>query len=267
MPRVHRVGDYDTGADRAVTGSPNVFANGGPTLGGDIAAVLDLEDTVGISDDVARRVLESRAALIQQGLNPDEFDHLEYGDGGTGGVSPSGGFGPQAAPGSSAASGGAGATNAPPVGGQSETQGADAGAGASRIAGGCSGQFVNFLGHVDSNITSETCQKLNELGRLAGVRLDITSAYRSPEYNRRVGGARNSQHVQGKACDILWPTADRAGRIRFLELAIQAGFNGIGTYDNFIHVDTRGYKATWGGGGGGPFSQYVPALRAGGWSV
>lgn len=265
MPRVHRVGDYDTGADRAVTGSPNVFANGGPTLGGDIAGVLGLEDTVGISDAVARRVLESRAALLAQGLNPDEFDYLEYGDGGTGGVSPSGGFGPQAAPGSSAGSGGAAGTSAPPLTQQGESS--NSGAGSSPIGSGCSGQYVNFLSHTDSRITTETCQKLNELGRLAGVRLDITSAYRSPEYNRSVGGATGSLHVQGKAIDIVWPTSDRAGRIRFLELAAQVGFNGIGTYDSFIHVDTRGYKATWGGGGGGPYAQYVPSLRRGGWTV
>ena len=265
MPRIHRVGDYDSGKDRAVTGSPNVFANGGPTLGGDVASILGLEDTVGISDAVARRVLESRAALIAQGLDPDEYDHLEYGDGAAGGVSPSGGFGPQAAPGSSAASGGAGATNSPPV--NTQTSGADDTAGGTAPGNKCSGQYVNFLGHVNASITLDTCSKLNELGRLAGMQLDITSAYRSPTYNRKVGGARKSQHVKGKAVDILWPTSDRAGRIRFLELAIQAGFNGIGTYDNFIHVDTRPEKASWGGGGGGPFSQYAPSLRRGGWIV
>ena len=191
MPRVHRVGDYDTGADRAVTGSPNVFANGGPTLGGDLAGIVGIEDSVGISDAVARRVLESRAALIQQGLDPDEFDHLEYGDGGAGGVSPSGGFGPQAAPRSSAASGGAQGTSSPPV--NSQTEGAETPSSQPRT-GGCSGQYVNFLSHVDSSITSDTCSKLNELGRKAGMVLDISSAYRSPEYNSKVGGTSLGHH-------------------------------------------------------------------------
>lgn len=263
MPRVHRVGDYDSGADRAVTGSPNVFANGGPTLGGVVADILGLEDTVGIDDDVARRVLESRAALIAQGLNPDEFDHLEYGDGGAGGVSPSGGFGPQAAPGSDAASGGRAGTSSPPVGG--ETAGQDPVGSTQR--GGCSGQFVRPRSHVNMNITPDTCAKLNELGRRAGMILEITSAYRSPEYNASVGGARNSQHVQGRAVDIIWPTSSTEGRQRFLQLAIDVGFNGIGTYNSFIHVDTRGYKATWGGGGGAPFSQYAGILRRNGWQA
>ena len=35
----------------------------------------------------------------------------------------------------------------------------------------------------------------------------VTSTYRSPERNRRVGGARNSYHLRGRAIDI----ARRAG--------------------------------------------------------
>jgi zinc D-Ala-D-Ala carboxypeptidase len=33
----------------------------------------------------------------------------------------------------------------------------------------------------------------------------ITSGYRSPEVNRRVGGSRNSQHIAGQAADIRVP--------------------------------------------------------------
>lgn len=34
----------------------------------------------------------------------------------------------------------------------------------------------------------------------------VTSGYRSPEVNQRVGGARKSQHIRGEAADIVLPT-------------------------------------------------------------
>ena len=39
MPKVHRIGDLDSSGDSATAGSDDVFANGGPTLGGAIIAV------------------------------------------------------------------------------------------------------------------------------------------------------------------------------------------------------------------------------------
>ena len=41
-----------------------------------------------------------------------------------------------------------------------------------------------------------------------GVPFTITSGYRCPRLNKAVGGAANSYHMQGKACDIVFPTRD-----------------------------------------------------------
>jgi len=74
------------------------------------------------------------------------------------------------------------------------------------------------------------------------VPLRVHSAYRTWDYNRRIHGSPNSQHVQGRALDIspveagllddlFAVTLDRAKAV----LAIR----GIGRYDTFVHFDTR----------------------------
>jgi len=75
--------------------------------------------------------------------------------------------------------------------------------------------------------------------------IHVLSAYRSPAYNKKVGGAPRSQHMLGKAFDI------RVGQSGMLwddlEVAAKAvGFTGIGRYDGkgFMHVDT-GPERRW----------------------
>lgn len=76
----------------------------------------------------------------------------------------------------------------------------------------------------------------------------INSAYRSPSYNKSVGGAKNSQHLTGNATDITIKgyTPDQVadiieGLIRID--AIEEG--GVGRYNTFTHYDRRGNKARW----------------------
>ena len=78
MPKVHRVGDFDSNKDVASTGSDNVFANGGPTLGGIISEVFDTNNIVGITDEAARHILSDKADEISRGeIDPDMNEPLE----------------------------------------------------------------------------------------------------------------------------------------------------------------------------------------------
>lgn len=70
----------------------------------------------------------------------------------------------------------------------------------------------------------------------------INSGYRCAAHNKNVGGAFYSQHVLGKAADIV------VKGIKPLEVAQYCesiGVKGIGLYDTFVHVDTRTKKSFW----------------------
>ena len=49
-----------------------------------------------------------------------------------------------------------------------------------------------------------TIEQLDELRRLYGKPIIITSGYRCPELNKAVGGKPNSQHVKGQAADLKY---------------------------------------------------------------
>jgi hypothetical protein len=68
----------------------------------------------------------------------------------------------------------------------------------------------------------------------------ITSGYRSPEHNRRVGGAPKSMHVQGKAADIDMSGMSEQQRAALVEALRAQGVTRFGTYSsspNMLHVD------------------------------
>lgn len=74
----------------------------------------------------------------------------------------------------------------------------------------------------------------------------INSGYRCPKHNAAVGGAAKSRHMAGDAADFWIGGEDPAAVFDFAsELIGSAG--GVGKYDTFTHIDTRGYRARWGG--------------------
>lgn len=86
----------------------------------------------------------------------------------------------------------------------------------------------------------EHVEKLQKLREDLGAPIKITSAYRCAKHNAAVGGSTHSQHKLGTATDI---------QVRGMEpTAVQDAcehFDGLGRYDSFTHVDSRGSKARW----------------------
>ncbi len=93
-------------------------------------------------------------------------------------------------------------------------------------------------------IDDDAMNKLQALRDMLGKPLIITSAYRSPEHNRAVGGAKASKHMEAIAFDVRMDNHDP----HVFEVAARAvGFTGFGYYpkSGFMHIDT-GPARSWG---------------------
>jgi lysozyme len=86
-----------------------------------------------------------------------------------------------------------------------------------------------------TGIQDNTLRVVNRLAEQIGRPLTIISGFRSQQYNAQVGGANNSYHVRGQACDIS--TANVSGD-QIVSVARSLNLNTI-RYATFVHVDTR----------------------------
>ena len=77
-----------------------------------------------------------------------------------------------------------------------------------------------------------------------GVAVTINSGYRTSTYNKKVGGATNSQHVKGTAADIVVKGVDPLTVAQYSE-HLMPDSGGIGVYQTFTHVDVRTSRSRW----------------------
>lgn len=91
-------------------------------------------------------------------------------------------------------------------------------------------------------IADELVTLLQKIRTHFGKPVTINSAYRNTAYNAKVGGVKNSQHVQGKAADIVVSGVTPYDVAKYAE---SIGAGGIGLYKNFTHIDCRLGKSRW----------------------
>lgn len=98
----------------------------------------------------------------------------------------------------------------------------------------------------------------------AAVSIHVNSWYRTPAYNKAIGGEINSRHIEGDAADVNFfvkirlkkgPNKGRLVSRRVPTARVRAHAEkrpafrkgGVGAYVSFTHLDTRGYRARWSG--------------------
>ncbi|MDB4541697.1 D-Ala-D-Ala carboxypeptidase family metallohydrolase [bacterium] len=94
----------------------------------------------------------------------------------------------------------------------------------------------------------KVANQLQTLRNYIGKPIQVNSAYRSEEYNASIGGVKNSQHIMGRAADIVIKGMTPIEVSKVIEELIDKGDilqGGIGIYSSFVHYDIRGNKARW----------------------
>lgn len=99
------------------------------------------------------------------------------------------------------------------------------------------------------------CMQLEVIREACGNKpITITSGYRTPEYNKAVGGARLSKHKEGIAADFQVSGMEPAEVGQIIVRLMNEGKimkGGLGVYPRswggWCHFDIRGFKVVWKG--------------------
>ena len=89
-------------------------------------------------------------------------------------------------------------------------------------------------------IDQDFLERLNKARELADFPFIVTSGYRCPTHNVKVG-SQSTNHTTGKAADI--ECIDPHRRYMMVRAMIEAGILGIGIGLRFIHCDIN--RASW----------------------
>ena len=105
------------------------------------------------------------------------------------------------------------------------------------------GTLLAFAGDIEDTIV-ETAKSMDRVRKLLGDKpIIVNSWYRPSNVNARVGGKKWSRHQYGDGVDFVaihltpWQVQNK------LEHKHNQG--GYHRYDNFTHIDWRGFKARW----------------------
>ena len=96
----------------------------------------------------------------------------------------------------------------------------------------------------DGGMDKNLLEVLDKIRAAMGIPLYVSSGFRCRAHNEDVGGVADSQHIHGREADVYADGADWTP-LQIAALAERAGADGIGLYDDFVHIDVRGYYARW----------------------
>ena len=100
-------------------------------------------------------------------------------------------------------------------------------------------------------IDTDLVELLERIRTAACGAVTVNSGYRTASYNQKVGGARASQHLLGKAADIQVADTTVEAVAAYAE-SLMPDWGGVGRYPvksgrakGWVHVDTRAKKSRW----------------------
>jgi uncharacterized protein YcbK (DUF882 family) len=105
-------------------------------------------------------------------------------------------------------------------------------------------EFACKCGCGFDTVDTELLDVVENLRLYYGVPVRSNSACRCYAHNKAVGGSKNSQHLIGRADDVVVEGISPALVYKYLDEKYPDTY-GIGFYNSFTHIDTRDKKARW----------------------
>ena len=105
-------------------------------------------------------------------------------------------------------------------------------------------EFACRCGCGEDTVDVQLLAVLTKVREHFGKPLIINSAHRCRKHNTAIGSNNRSQHVRGKAADIVVVGIDPTEVHKYLLDTYPDSF-GIGGYLLFTHIDVRNKKARW----------------------
>lgn len=112
----------------------------------------------------------------------------------------------------------------------------------------CKCPDANCSGKRYGLISLRLVTRIQRIRDLLGRKIFVISGMRCPSWNKHEGGHRNSFHLPkwGLASDLgVERTESQEETIKLYLAAEKIGFNGLGFYGTFIHVDTDERISRW----------------------
>ena len=118
------------------------------------------------------------------------------------------------------------------------------------------------------HVSRDMIAALDRVRAAVGHPIQILSAFRDPDHNARVGGAKASRHTVGDAVDINLAGLNEVERHALMWHLLAEGFTSFGSYarsPNMLHADMRSAARIWRHGGGAYPVWFRKALSDWGW--
>ena len=105
-------------------------------------------------------------------------------------------------------------------------------------------EFACKCGCGFDTVDAELLTVLEDVRERFGREVRVNSGCRCKAHNDKISGGKRSQHLIGRAADIVVRGVDPAVVYRYLEKTYVDKY-GLGRYMDFVHVDTRLKRARW----------------------